>query len=89
MIEVFQAFDRTPIAKLESDDTAALDRKFEAATRLFADRRAWLTTSSDASRTLRTSHSLVRFLGYSMSLPKALARRGSTPRTKWHGWPTP
>jgi hypothetical protein len=41
MIEVVQAFDRTPIAKLDSDDVAALDRKIEAATRLFADRRAF------------------------------------------------
>jgi hypothetical protein len=29
MIEVVQAFDRTPIARLESDDRAALDRKIE------------------------------------------------------------
>ena len=44
MIEVVQAFDRTPIARLDSDDRAALDRKVEAARRLFADRRAWLKT---------------------------------------------
>ena len=44
MIEVVQAFDRTPIARLESDDRAALDRKIEAARRLFADRGAWLKT---------------------------------------------
>jgi acyl-CoA reductase-like NAD-dependent aldehyde dehydrogenase len=42
MIEVVQAFDRTPIARLDSDDAAALDRKIEAARRLFADRGAWL-----------------------------------------------
>ena len=42
MIEVVQAFDRTPIARLESDDRPALDRKIEAAQRLFADRSAWL-----------------------------------------------
>jgi acyl-CoA reductase-like NAD-dependent aldehyde dehydrogenase len=44
MIEVVQAFDRTPIARLDSDDSAALDRKIEAARRLFADRGAWLKT---------------------------------------------
>jgi len=27
MIEVIQAFDRTPIARLDSDDAAALDHK--------------------------------------------------------------
>jgi hypothetical protein len=31
MIEVVQASDRTPIARLDSDDAAALDRKSEAA----------------------------------------------------------
>ena len=31
MIEVVQAFDRAPIAQLDSDDAAALDRKIEAA----------------------------------------------------------
>jgi hypothetical protein len=38
MNEVLQAFDRTPIAQLDGDDAAALDRKIEAARRLFADR---------------------------------------------------
>ena len=42
MIEVVQAFDRSPIAKLDSDDAAALDRKIETARRVFADRDAWL-----------------------------------------------
>lgn len=42
MIEVVQAFDRTPIAALETDDAAALDRKLEAARKAFADRSAWL-----------------------------------------------
>jgi hypothetical protein len=30
MIEVVQAFDRTPIVRLDSDDAAALERKIEA-----------------------------------------------------------
>ena len=42
VIEVVQAFDRAPIIQLEADDKAALDRKIEAARRLFDDRRAWL-----------------------------------------------
>jgi acyl-CoA reductase-like NAD-dependent aldehyde dehydrogenase len=42
MIEVVQAFDRALIAKLESDDAAALERKSQAAAQLFADRGAWL-----------------------------------------------
>jgi hypothetical protein len=44
MIEVVQAFDRTPIVRFDSDDAAALDRKIEAARRLFADGGAWLKT---------------------------------------------
>ena len=44
MINVVQAFDRSPIAELQSDDAAALDRKIAAAARLFADRSAWLRT---------------------------------------------
>ena len=31
MIEVVQAFDRTPLIRLDSDDSAALDRKIDAA----------------------------------------------------------
>ena len=42
MIEVVQAFDRTPIAQLQSDGAAALEAKLEAAARLFADRDSWL-----------------------------------------------
>jgi acyl-CoA reductase-like NAD-dependent aldehyde dehydrogenase len=42
MIEVVQAFDRTPIARLESDDAAALERKLTAARKVLADRSAWL-----------------------------------------------
>jgi hypothetical protein len=38
MIEVVQV----PIAKLESDDAAALERKIQTAERLFADRSARL-----------------------------------------------
>lgn len=42
MIEVVQAFDRAPIATLETDDAAVLERKLSNATRLFADRGSWL-----------------------------------------------
>lgn len=42
MIEVVQAFDRSLIATLDTDDAAALERKLEAARKAFADRSAWL-----------------------------------------------
>jgi acyl-CoA reductase-like NAD-dependent aldehyde dehydrogenase len=42
MIKVVQAFDRAPITEIKSDDAAALERKIEAAKRVFDDRAAWL-----------------------------------------------
>jgi acyl-CoA reductase-like NAD-dependent aldehyde dehydrogenase len=44
MIEVVRAFDRSPISEIASDDRAALDRKLDAASRVFADRGQWLPT---------------------------------------------
>ena len=44
MIEVVRAFDRAPIAEIASDDRAALDRKLNSASRVFADRGEWLPT---------------------------------------------
>jgi acyl-CoA reductase-like NAD-dependent aldehyde dehydrogenase len=42
MLEVVQAFDRAPIAEIDTDDTAALERKLQAAERVFRDRDGWL-----------------------------------------------
>ena len=42
MLKVVQAFDRAPIAEIETDDAAALDRKLQAAARAFKDRDGWL-----------------------------------------------
>jgi acyl-CoA reductase-like NAD-dependent aldehyde dehydrogenase len=42
MLEVVQAFDRARIATIETDDAAALERKLEAAERVFRDRDGWL-----------------------------------------------
>ncbi|MCF3934075.1 aldehyde dehydrogenase family protein [Acuticoccus sp. M5D2P5] len=42
MLKVVQAFDRAPIAEIETDDAAALERKLEAAERVFRDRDGWL-----------------------------------------------
>lgn len=42
MLKVVQAFDRTPIAEIETDDAAALERKLQAAERAFQDRDGWL-----------------------------------------------
>ncbi|MEI4262700.1 aldehyde dehydrogenase family protein [Roseovarius sp. D0-M9] len=42
MLTVVQAFDRAQIAEIETDDAAALERKLQAAGRVFADRDGWL-----------------------------------------------
>src|SRR3954452_8051592 len=41
MLQIVQAFDREPIAKIPIDDAAALEAKLEAATRAFRDRNSW------------------------------------------------
>ncbi|MFC6486830.1 aldehyde dehydrogenase family protein [Nitratireductor sp. GCM10026969] len=42
MLKVVQAFDRAPIAEIETDDAAALERKLKSADRTFRDRDGWL-----------------------------------------------
>lgn len=42
MLTVVQAFDRAPIADIETDDAAALERKLQAADQVFRDRDGWL-----------------------------------------------
>ena len=42
MLTVVQAFDRAPITEIETDAAAALERKLQAAERVFRDRDGWL-----------------------------------------------
>lgn len=42
MLTVVQAFDRAPIAEIETDDATALERKLQAAERAFRYRDGWL-----------------------------------------------
>lgn len=42
MLKVVQAFDRAPIMEIETDDAAALERKLQAAEKVFRDRDSWL-----------------------------------------------
>ena len=78
MIEVVQAFDRTSIARLDSDDAAALDRKIEAARRLFADRGAWLKPHHRIE-ILRNTAALME--GMRDHLGRQIAREGGKPLT--------
>ncbi len=78
MIQVVQAFDRAPIAQLESDDAAALERKIEAATKAFADRGAWLK----AHRRIDILRRLAALMaGQREHLGHQIAREGGKPLT--------
>jgi acyl-CoA reductase-like NAD-dependent aldehyde dehydrogenase len=76
VIDVVQAFDRTPIARLESDDRAALDRKIEAAQRRFADRSGWLKPHQRIE-ILRNTAALME--GKREHLGHQIAREGGKP----------
>ena len=41
-LQVVQAFDRAPIAEIDTDDAAALEKKLTAAINVFRDRKGWL-----------------------------------------------
>lgn len=42
MLKIVQPFDRAPIGEIETDDAAALERKLQAAERVFRNRDGWL-----------------------------------------------
>ncbi len=42
MVKVVQAFDRAPFAEVDTDNADALERKLQAAERVFRDRDSWL-----------------------------------------------
>lgn len=42
MLQVVQAYDRAPIAEIETDDASALERKLAHAQQVFRDREGWL-----------------------------------------------
>jgi acyl-CoA reductase-like NAD-dependent aldehyde dehydrogenase len=41
-LQVVQAYDRAPIAEIDTDDAAALELKLATATQAFRDRNGWL-----------------------------------------------
>ena len=78
MIEVVQAFDRAPITRLDSDDAAALERKIQAARRVFEDRGAWLKPHRRVD-VLRRLAALME--GKREHLGRQIAREGGKPLT--------
>ena len=40
-LQVVQAYDRVPIAEIDTDDAAGLESKLASATRVFHDRKGW------------------------------------------------
>src|SRR5262245_53925321 len=78
MIEVVQAFDRTPITRLDGDNAAALDHKIEAARKLFADRGNWLRTHQRVEILRKLA---VLMEGRREHLARQIAREGGKPLT--------
>jgi acyl-CoA reductase-like NAD-dependent aldehyde dehydrogenase len=78
MIQVVQAFDRTPITEIKSDDAAALDRKIETARRLYSERALWLKPHQ-RMEILRKLTVLME--GNREELGRQIAREGGKPLT--------
>lgn len=76
MLNVVQAFDRAPLADIETDDAAALERKLEAATRVCADRDGWLKPHQRVT-ILRKLAALME--GSSDHFARQIAREGGKP----------
>jgi acyl-CoA reductase-like NAD-dependent aldehyde dehydrogenase len=78
MIEVVQAFDRSPITSLQSDDAAALDRKLDTARKALADRSGWLKTHQKIAILRKLA---VLMEGQREELGRQIAREGGKPLT--------
>ncbi len=76
MLKVLQAFDRQPMAEIETDDAAALERKLQAAERAFRDRDGWLQPHQRMA-TLRKLAALME--GRRDHLAMQIAREGGKP----------
>ena len=79
MLQVVQAFDRTPIAEIATDDAAALEAKLSAAQRVFRDREGWLKPH-ERMAILRRLAGLVE--GKRDHLALQIAREGAVRQTK-------
>jgi acyl-CoA reductase-like NAD-dependent aldehyde dehydrogenase len=76
MLTVVQAFDRIPIAEIETDDAVALERKPQAAKHAFCDRDGWLKPHQRIS-ILRRLAALME--GKRDHLAMQIARNGDKP----------
>ncbi|HEY1927172.1 MAG TPA: aldehyde dehydrogenase family protein [Caulobacteraceae bacterium] len=78
MIEVVQAFDRTPIANLDSDDAEALERKLQTARKALADRTGWLKLHQRMAILRKLAELMERDREH---LGRQIAREGGKPLT--------
>ena len=78
MLTVVQAYDRKPIAEIETDDAAALERKLQAAEKAFKDRDGWLKPHQRIA-ILRRLAALME--GKRDHLAMQIAREGGKPLT--------
>lgn len=76
MLKVVQAFDRAPISEIETDDAAALERKLEAAERVFKDRDGWLKPHQRIAILRKLAGLMERKRGH---LAMQIAREGGKP----------
>jgi acyl-CoA reductase-like NAD-dependent aldehyde dehydrogenase len=78
MIKVVQAFDRAPIAELDDDDAAALERKLDTAARILRNRAFWLKPYQRVE-VLRKLATLMQ--GKHDHFSRQIAREGGKPLT--------
>src|SRR4051794_33386337 len=78
MIQVLQAFDRTPIAEVPADDAPALEAKLAAASRAMKDRDGWLKPHQRNAVLRRTAELLE---ARQSDFATLIAREGGKPLT--------
>jgi acyl-CoA reductase-like NAD-dependent aldehyde dehydrogenase len=77
-LQVVQAYDRIPIAEIDTDDAAGLELKLVSATRVFHDRKCWLQVHERVD-VLRRLATLMETRGDRFS--RLIAREGGKPLT--------
>jgi len=75
-MQVVQAYDRAPIAEIDTDDAAALEAKLAAATRVFRDRNGW-SKPHERADVLRRLAALIETKADHFS--RLIAREGGKP----------
>lgn len=78
MLKVVQAYDRAPFAEVQSDDEGTLERKLQAAERVFKDRDGWLAPHARIAILRKLAALMEARRGH---LAMQIAREGGKPLT--------